>query len=583
MPSLRRLLLAIAFFWMAPSAFAGGEAVDAVSPPAYPLGEYMAVRDERSSAMALADVLRLVGTDRFVPASTEVIGLGIGHRPIWAHLRVDNPSAQPVTRYLAIEPPWLDHLDVYIVHPGQGTTSWRTGDAVAGAPHLDEALGYLFEHRFPPGRSEILIRAATDDPMVLGVRLLAPERAAGAAAVERYTYGFFYGFLGALIIYNLVMYLTLGRRNSLFYSIYLITIVVLNLSYTGRGFAWVWPDETGLQRYVILALMVLAANAGLRFAREFLELDQRAPRLGRGLRWSARAVLALMAALILTDLQEAAAWLAFVVMAVFMFTMLGLGVFAVRHQQNAAGYFLVAAIASMVGIGLTLFSVWGLIPFNAWTYRGMEVGLMLDATLLSLALAKFVRMQMLARQRAERDARLDPLTQIFNRRGFYEQADVPWRLAIRHRRPLALVMMDLDHFKSVNDRFGHAVGDLVLTEAGAMLARSIRAGDIAARWGGEEFILLLPESGIEAGAEFAERIREATRELVASLRDTGLQVTASFGVGQLADGQDLDELINLVDRALYAAKSNGRDRVVRTDEMAEGSAAPQLQNAEQPA
>ncbi|RLJ65021.1 sensor domain-containing diguanylate cyclase [Sulfurisoma sediminicola] len=577
--SFRHLLIAIVLPWVASSAFADGpDAVSAVSPPAHPLGAHMTVLDESGSAMSLADVLRLVGTDGFTAAaSTEVIGLGIGHRPIWTHLRVDNPSAQPVTRYLAIEPTWIDHLDVHIVNPGQGTTSWRTGDAVAGAPHLDDALGYLFEYRFPPGRSEVLIRAATNDPLVLDVRLLGPERAARAAAVERYTYGFFYGFLGALIIYNLVMYLTLGRRNSLSYSGYLVTFAVTNLAYTGRGLAWLWPDEAGFQRYVILALMVLAASTGLRFAREFLELDQRAPKLGRVLRWSARAALALMAAIILADFHEAAVWLAFVVMAVFVFTMLGLGIYAVRQRQNAAGYFLVAAIASMIGVGLTLFSVWGLIPFNTWTYRGMEVGMMLDATLLSLALAKFVRMQMLERQRAERDARIDPLTQIFNRRGFYEQAEAPCRVAIRHQRPLSLVLMDLDHFKAVNDRYGHAVGDLVLTDTGGVLAGSIRRGDIVARWGGEEFILLLPETDVNAAADFAERIRIAMGDLLISQGSVRLQVTASFGVGQLAAGQDLEGLINIVDTALYSAKVTGRNRVVRADRMSAGDGDAELQ------
>jgi diguanylate cyclase (GGDEF)-like protein len=581
--SFARRIAVVVLAWAAVPAFAGRAAVDAVAPPTQPLGEYMTVLDENPAApLSLADVLQLTATDRFVPAGGKVLGLGIGHRPIWVHLHVDNATDRSVTRYLAIGTPWIDDLDVHVVNAGQGTASWRTGDAVRGALHLNEALGYVFEYSFPPGRSEVLIRAATDDPLVLEARLLTAESAARSAARDRYAYGFFYGFLGALIVYNLVMFLTVGRRNSLFYSIYLITVAALNITYTGRSLAWLWPDAPGIQRYAILVLMVLTATTGLRFAREFLELDQRAPRLGWTLRWACRGALLLMAATVVAGWQEGAAWLAFVVVAVFASTMIGLGVFAVRHRQNAAGYFLVAAIASMIGVGLTLFAVWGLIPFNTWTYHGVEVGMMLDATLLSLALAKFVRMQMLERQRAERDARLDPLTLIFNRRGFYEQAEAPWRLAIRHRRPLSLVMMDLDHFKSVNDRFGHSVGDLVLAETGAMLARSIRAGDIVARWGGEEFILLLPETDLDAGAEFAERIRVATGALVATLRDTGLQVTASFGVGQLAAGQDLDALIDLVDKALYAAKQAGRDRVVRTDEVAPDGGVS-LQESNQPA
>jgi len=583
---LRQALLVVPFLWMASAAFAAGIAgvVSVETPPSHPLGEHMDLLSETGSPMSLADILAQAGTERFTAAPSQVIGLGIGHRPIWTHLVVHNPTNQPLARYLAIGTTWIDHLDVHVVHAGRVTTDWHTGDAVAGVPHLDEALGYLFEHQFPPGRSDLFIRAQTADPLVLDVRLLTMDRAAKAAAFERYAYGFLYGFLVSLIIYNLVMYLSLRRRNSLFYSIYLTTFVALNLAYTGRGLAWLWADEPALQRFVILVLMVLYTSTGLRFAREFLELDQRAPKTGRVLRWFCRLALTLMLVSLLFNQQESAAWLAFVVVGIFPFAMIGLGSFALRRGLNAAGYFLVAAIASMIGVGLTLFSVWGFIPFNTWTYRGMEVGMMLDATLLSLALAKFVRMQMLELQRAERDARLDSLTQLFNRRGFYEQAEASCRVALRHLRPLSLVLLDLDHFKSINDHYGHAIGDIVLKETSRVLTQSIRRGDIVARWGGEEFILVLPETDMDAAAEFAERIRLAIATLVIPQVDVHLQVNASFGVGQLVPGQDLDALIGAVDKALYSAKVAGRNRVVRAGENPEGvhSQAPG-DPAEQPA
>jgi diguanylate cyclase (GGDEF)-like protein len=158
------------------------------------------------------------------------------------------------------------------------------------------------------------------------------------------------------------------------------------------------------------------------------------------------------------------------------------------------------------------------------------------------------------------------LTLLFNRRGFYEQAEAPCRVALRHQRPLSLVLLDLDHFKSINDRYGHAIGDIVLKETSRVLTQSIRRGDIVARWGGEEFILVLPETDMDAAAEFAERIRLAIANLVIPQGDVHLQVNASFGVGQLDASQDIDTLIGVVDKALYSAKVAGRNRVVRAGE-----------------
>jgi diguanylate cyclase (GGDEF)-like protein len=140
-------------------------------------------------------------------------------------------------------------------------------------------------------------------------------------------------------------------------------------------------------------------------------------------------------------------------------------------------------------------------------------------------------------------------------------------------------MLDLDDFKSVNDRYGHAIGDLVLMQVGEVLAKSIRRGDILARWGGEEFILLLPETDLDAAAEFAERIRTAIVQLLIARDDIRLQVTASFGVGQLVADQDLNGLIHRVDKLLYLAKGAGRNRVMKADAVRAGLDVPALQGA----
>jgi len=559
------LALLLGFGAMAQAADAP-DAVDALAPPSQPLGQHMRLLVETGAPLDLAAARQAFATEARPPVSSPVLGLGIGHRPVWVHWVVNNPTDQPLKRQLAVSPSWTDALDVHVVHPGGDTTSWHTGDALARAPYLDDALGYLLEHSFPPGRSEVLIRIATPDPMIVNVQLLTPDALAQQAKFEHSSYGVLYGFLAALSILNLIMYFGLGRGNSLYYALYLLSFVATNLSYTGRGMAWLWPEAPYIQRYVILVFMVLLAAAGLKFAREFLELDQSAPALGRGIKWACRGVIAWTLVTVIFNWHATAVFTAFLVSGVFSVALVPIGVLAQRRGQAAAGYFLASGVASAIGLSATTFSVWGLLPFNAWTYRGVEMGTMAEALLLQLALVQFIRAQMLKRLDAERDARVDALTRLANRRGFLEQADVAYGLAVRHQRPLAAVILDIDLFKTINDRHGHAIGDAVLVNVGQTLARLTRNGDCVARWGGEEFIMLLPETDLVTALQFAERIRRALEEMVVVIRDDErVQITASIGVAQLKPEQSLEKLIIAADDALYSVKQSGRNRVAHAD------------------
>ena len=161
-------------------------------------------------------------------------------------------------------------------------------------------------------------------------------------------------------------------------------------------------------------------------------------------------------------------------------------------------------------------------------------------------------------------ARTDALTQLMNRRAMLDTMRLDEDRMRRERRPQGMIMIDIDHFKTVNDNYGHGVGDMVLKGAAECFAATIRGGDYVGRWGGEEFLIALPGADIIQCAEVAERCRQQ----LASMRFTTdhgqtLQVTASFGTAS-AEGTDRAELLDLVDqadRALYWAKDSGRDRV----------------------
>ena len=164
----------------------------------------------------------------------------------------------------------------------------------------------------------------------------------------------------------------------------------------------------------------------------------------------------------------------------------------------------------------------------------------------------------------------DPLTGLYNRRYLQETLDREIRRAIRSEQALGILMLDLDHFKNFNDTYGHDAGDAVLRETASFLVRSIRAEDFVCRYGGEEFVIVLPTADLRAAEARAERIRAKLRDLVImhNGRSLGL-ITASIGVAALpVHGTSEKDLLQAADAALYCAKREGRDRVAVADPMA---------------
>jgi diguanylate cyclase (GGDEF)-like protein len=164
-----------------------------------------------------------------------------------------------------------------------------------------------------------------------------------------------------------------------------------------------------------------------------------------------------------------------------------------------------------------------------------------------------------ANELLERQAMTDPLTGIINRMKFDEMLMKEISRSKRHKIPLSLVMFDIDHFKIINDTFGHHIGDAVLQQLATHISTHVRKHDYFARWGGEEFMILLTHNTRETAAQFTETLRSAIEEL----RIRGHQrITCSFGVTQLNDDDDVFSIAKRADEAMYKAKAAGRNRVV---------------------
>ncbi|OLE56752.1 MAG: hypothetical protein AUI36_15330 [Cyanobacteria bacterium 13_1_40CM_2_61_4] len=169
----------------------------------------------------------------------------------------------------------------------------------------------------------------------------------------------------------------------------------------------------------------------------------------------------------------------------------------------------------------------------------------------------------------------DALTGLYNRRNLEEMLEREARRAVRAEQSLGILILDLDHFKGFNDTYGHDAGDTVLRETGSFLAKSVRAEDVVCRFGGEEFVIILPTADLEASRARAERIRSKLRDLTVLHQGQSLgRITISIGVSALPlHGTSPKELLEAADAALYRAKREGRDRVAlaETPESRQGT------------
>ena len=204
----------------------------------------------------------------------------------------------------------------------------------------------------------------------------------------------------------------------------------------------------------------------------------------------------------------------------------------------------------------------------------------------SVVLVSSVGFVFMSRDRADENNRvlaaLDPLTGVANRRSLIAALDRDVARAQRMREPMALMMVDIDHFKDVNDQYGHPAGDRVLCSVVNVLRQRVRAQDLVGRYGGEEFMVLLPDTGLVGAGQLAHELCKAVEESrcpADGVPGPGIAVTVSIGVfgGRLESGDSWDMLIAAADRALYQAKNNGRNRV----EVATGLRRPSAQLAAQ--
>ncbi|PAU80765.1 diguanylate cyclase [Halovibrio salipaludis] len=519
---------------------------------------------EQGDKLSVSEVQSLIGDDPAVlkhPA-TSVLANGIDSGAVWLVATVLNPTDDAIMRRLSVRTGWLEQVDFFLLTADQPPIHFVGGDRVpVHERSLPERLPSA-DYPFPPGETRLLLRVETADPMVVPFGFSSIATNHSREQSETAFYSFVYGVMFALSAYNLMLFASLRQRRYLFYSLYTASFIAMTVSYNGIGMALLWPQAVAWQQWAPPLLMLCFTSSGLAFGTNFLRTRRHRPWLHRSIQILCVASFALLGVCFALDEQGLALRLAFLFVPVFTVLMLYMGVSSWMSGNESARYFMLGTLASAIGASITALTVTGTITYTRLGFYAVDIGMVVDAMLLMLALADLVRKNEKGRVAAERTAQIDLLTGLDNRRGFLPVAESFWSLVTRKQRDVCVAMIDIDHFKEINDQYGHATGDRVLKEIAGELDRSRRHGDLLARWGGEEFILLLPETTDAEARTVAERLRYNIERLRINDRNRTIRCTISIGIASRhSEHVTLDHTIAVADEKLYTAKVQGRNQV----------------------
>jgi diguanylate cyclase (GGDEF)-like protein len=481
----------------------------------------------------------------------------------WLKVDTDQPARAETVPVLVVHAGMTHRIHFYLAGSGDGKP-------LPEAAHYPEFAGTrdtAFVVR--PGRSTLYVHVEPPGPGHTVPRVMSSDLRAflgrGAASARIITLVF--GALAAMAVASLLIWIVLRERAFILYFA-LFCLQALYVAYfSGQGFEWPWLSHAApMTHYTWNIVSALSGAAACLFVREIADLKRFLPRNYVVFGWLASAFVLLTIANLLKllgyeDAVNNAGNALFLGAAIYTIIV---AFVAWRRGSRAAGWFLLAWI--MLEAFTIAATVRLLLSSNDQhervVYYGMPLSMVAAALLIALGIADRLRDQRRALSEAERHARFDSLTGVLNRRSLVERLEAACLRARARGLPISLLFIDLDHFKDINDTFGHAAGDACLRAIIPPIQAELRQSDVIGRYGGEEFVVILSSADAAAAHPIAQRILER----VAGVRVDGfgepIALTCSIGVAT-SDmlGVWGEHLIAQADAAVYAAKRSGRNRV----------------------
>lgn len=539
--------------------------------------------------------------------------LGFTDKTVWLRFKVRRTADGPIRMRLEIAQPLLDELDIHVLAGGEPVHTWLLGDT---RPHDHRPFffrNFMVPLDLPADRTvTVFLRVHSGGSVYLPVRMWELDAFTFHEQRALLAYSFIYGtILSALMVFLFAAAHTRERRFG-HYVLFVFSLTFFQATVDGFTGQYLRIDWPWWNRYntALTAMVVLAITTALTM--NWLGLRRHMPRVIP----VARALLVyFLLVLPATLLMAGPAVFPLLAVSAAVFGLAGVlfGLYSLYRRVPQAGSYAATMLLFCVGTLSAALERAGLVPSIETAHQLSLGAILLQVLLLGYLFAARIREETTQQRQAQertlaaqrtllaaewqltyelerevdrqtaalsatmRDleqanralaemSRHDALTGLYNRRHFDERFDELVQMAARQRLPLAVLMVDIDHFKQLNDTWGHQAGDECLRQVGATLHGIVsRRSDLVARYGGEEFVVVLPDTDLAVAMELGERLRDSIEKLDVNTGEHTLHITASFGlaarVPRLIEDAYGKQLLAAADAALYLAKKNGRNRL----------------------
>lgn len=377
------LLLLLASIY--PPVLVAKEAAADVSSMSLPLGSWSRVYRDADATLTVDDLLTHPEQHENF-AGEKIVSFFFTNDAYWLVVPLHNPQQQSLQRLLVFEPVWLDDIRITLVGDDGRRQAFHGGDFVPFSQRAIEHRKINFQLAIPPGNSKLFVRVKTVDPFVVNMELLDLHAFHTADIAEAAYLGVVYGVLGAMLLYNLVLFVSIRESVYAAYVAYVLFFLLWYTTNNGFTFQHLLPDSPVMANWVQSVGVYSIMFTGLYFTINFLQLSQRMPRIYF---WAGGLFVCFLLSFILTALGGYQPHVISAILWVMIYTpaLIVFGLLALLMGNRAARYFVPATTAGFLGSGITALAVSGLIPFNDYTYRAVDIGMLIDAILLSIALA----------------------------------------------------------------------------------------------------------------------------------------------------------------------------------------------------
>lgn len=567
MPYLLRISLVLALactsVFVSASAFGESEKALIVEPGM-----------EMTDANALLDIF-VVNNASLTPAdltqlqnfSTEALqqaqgshNFGFSEDIYWVRLRLKNPGDTDIEVVVEQDYPLIDYVDFWYQGQDGEWVTYSTGDRLPFDARPISTRQMLFPVPIP-AQSEvpIYVKYRSQGPLNIGLSVGSKLDYYHDQEISQLFYGMYYGGFLVLVLYNLIIFIAIKDRIYIFYMGFAINYGLYMSFHNGLAFQYLLPNHPALANHLLMIVLGLAVIFGTQFSRRVCNLKRQLPffdSLTQGFLWLCVLLL------VVTPLFH---YHIMIVLWSIMITMvctliLVFAILSALKGNVASRPFLLGWSTLLITALIYMLKSFGVLPHNVFTQNSFQIGSLIEMVLLSLAIgSRYIEVRRISYS--------DSLSTLGNRRQFNEQLPAEFEHAQKTGYPLSMILIDIDHFKKVNDTHGHSVGDEVLIIIGKLLHSQMRKPNIACRYGGEEFAVILPRTDESSALVAAERIRA----LIDNTPMKSLNITVSIGVA-CSSHQDISSsqrLIEAADKALYQSKHSGRNRVTAFSEQSQ--------------